>query len=116
MRYRKLDAAGDYTLGTGNDFFVNTPAAVAQAVQTRLQLLTGDWFLDVSEGTPWRTKILGKHPQTAYDSLIKARILETQGVQNIVSYSSTLDAGSRALTIAVTLNTVYGSTTFDATL
>jgi hypothetical protein len=54
MRYRKLDANGDYTFGGGsNDFLVNTPETVAQAVMTRLNLLQGEWFLDTTAGMPW---------------------------------------------------------------
>src|SRR5260364_424406 len=55
MRYRRLDAAGDYAFGRGlSDFEQDTPEAVAQAVKTRLALRFGEWFLDTSDGTPWR--------------------------------------------------------------
>src|SRR5260363_163740 len=51
MRYRRLDAAGDYAFGRGlSDFEQDTPEAVAQAVKTRLALRFGDWFLDTSRG------------------------------------------------------------------
>lgn len=108
MRYRVLSDTGDYTFGQGAaEFLVNSPDAVAQAVKTRLFLAQGDWFLDLTEGTPYRTEILGNNLAT-YDQAIQARIISTQGVLSILSYQSLLDQ-NRKLTVNVTLNTVYGT-------
>ena len=39
MRYRREDADGDYTFGSGDDtWLINSPEAVAQAVKTRFEL------------------------------------------------------------------------------
>ncbi|MBZ8873882.1 hypothetical protein H5S67_26565, partial [Escherichia coli] len=52
MRYRREDADGDYTFGSGDDtWLINSPEAVAQAVKTRFELWYGQWFLDTTEGT-----------------------------------------------------------------
>lgn len=117
MRYRKLDANGDYTFGHQQaDFYRDQPEAVAQAVKTRLGLFTGEWFLDTTDGTPWRTDVLGKYTQGAYDAVIKARIIDTEGVQSIDAYSSTLDRSSRALSVQASISTIYGTATVQATL
>ncbi len=116
MKYRKLDANGDYTLGTGSDFLVDSAAAVAQAVQTRLFLHTGEWFLDLTDGTPWRTEVLGKYTQQSYDAVIKARILDTPGVNQIVSYSSSFNAATRTLSVSVSLASVYGPVSVATTI
>jgi hypothetical protein len=108
MRYRKLDANGDYTIGTGADFYINQPEAVQQAVLTALRLYTGEWFLDLTDGTPWRTEVLGKYTQDTYDTVIKQRILSVTGVSSIAAYSSSLNTSTRVLSITVTLNTIYG--------
>lgn|SRR5574343_392757 len=109
MQYRKLDSAGDYTLGSGADFHVNTPETVAQAVVTRLRLWTGEWFVDTTDGTPWDTEILGKRLQRKNpDSAIKRRILETPGVTEITEYSSTFDGETRKFSVTATINTDYG--------
>jgi hypothetical protein len=92
MRFRALDANGDYSGGRGQgNFLINSPACVAQSVLTRLKLWQGQWFLDLTEGTPWLQQILGKTSKQAYDLAIRARVLGTQGVTAITSYSSTLD-------------------------
>lgn len=111
MRYRALDSNGDRTFGhSASNFLVNSPEAVAQLVKTRLALLLGEWFLDTTDGTPWATKILGENTMKTYNSAIRSRILETKGVTSIVAYNSSFDPATRALTVVVTLDTIYGQT------
>lgn len=117
MRYRKLDANGDFTFGHSQaDFYVDQPEAVAQAVETRLALWTGQWFLDITEGTDWQSGVLGKYTSNLYDSIIKDRIVSTPGVDSIDSYSSTLDPSSRTLSVIAVINTAFGAATVQATL
>lgn len=109
MRYRKLDSNGDMTFGSGShNYYINVPAAVAQAVQTRLLLFLGEWFLDTSDGTPWNQQILGKSYQKVYDMLIKGRITQTQGMNALLSYSSVVNPTTRSLSVSGTLDTIYG--------
>lgn len=115
MRYRMLDANGDYTFGVGGgNFFVNTPSAVAQAVKTRLGLMRGEWFLDQTAGTPYG-QILGKGTDATRDLAIQQVILKTQGVSAITDYASFLDSKTRKFTVAVSINTIYGPTTVTQT-
>ncbi|MCA8480251.1 hypothetical protein LGN35_20110 [Burkholderia multivorans] len=117
MRYRKLDDDGDYSFGGGTaDFLVNTPETVAQAVLTRLRLLRGEWFVDTTAGMPWATDVLGKYTSGKYDAAIRQCILGTQGVNELTSYSSSVDPETRTLTVTATINTIYGPTTVQATL
>lgn len=107
MRYRALDASGDMTFGGRRaDFLVNSPDVVAQALKTRLLLLTGEWFLDVTEGTPYGSEILGNNTRGTYDRAIRERILETPGVLQITDYTSVLQ--NRQLKVTATIDTVYG--------
>ncbi len=117
MRYRALDANGDYTFGQGpGSWLVNSSACVAQAVLTRLRLHTGEWFLDSSVGTPYSTEILGNNTQPLYDQALKSVILGTEGVSSIDSYTSTYDSAARSLTVEATIMTIYGSTALTTTL
>lgn len=109
MRYRILSPSGDFVFGQGSsEFLINVPAAVAQAVQTRLQLAQGEWFLDLTEGTPYSTRILGHGTLDLYDQAIQERILGTPGVVSILSYDSQLDE-QRALTVTCKVETLYGA-------
>lgn len=108
MRYRKLSPEGDYVFGAGlGEFLVDVPEAVGQAVGTRLLLASGEWFLDVNEGTPYATQILGTGTQQLYDQAVQERILDTPDVTGILKYSSTLDS-KRKLTINCTIDTEFG--------
>ena len=109
-RVRALSATGDYTFGqSAANFLVNSDAEIAQNISTRLKLLEGEWFLDVTSGTPYATEILGKGTRPYYDQAIKARILGTTGVTEITSYSSSLK--NRTLTVTATVSTIYGPVT-----
>lgn len=116
MRYRALSPDGDYTFGAGRqNFLVDSPECVGQAVETRLRLLRGEWFLDTREGTPYATDILGKNNQPTYDAAIRDRILGTEGVTGIVSYSSEL-LPSRKLRVEARIDTQFGQTPISQVL
>ncbi|HCL5429181.1 TPA: hypothetical protein N2K81_005094 [Citrobacter freundii] len=86
MRYRREDADGDYTFGQGDDtFLIDSPECVAQAVKTRFELWRGQWFLDLTEGTPY--------------------------VQSILSFDTNYDGTSRRVTFTSSIDTIYGQTT-----
>jgi hypothetical protein len=114
MRYRKLgfragDVGGDMVFGRGiKTHWIDNPDAVGQAVLTRLKLELGEWFLDLDEGMPWKTRVLGKYTGDIRDPVIRFRILETPGVQDIMSYSSNLNRETRAFFVEVLINSVYG--------
>lgn len=114
MKYRAMDADGDYRFGRQGSFLTDSPEAVAQAVQTRLQLWTGEWFLDDREGTPYNESIFGFASQGARDQVIKERVARTPGVRSIVNYSSSINA-ERKMMVTLTIDTIYGQTTFTAT-
>jgi hypothetical protein len=111
VRYRKLSATGDYSFGQGlANFWIDAPDGVAQSVQTRLGLWTGEWFLDSTEGTDYPNEVLG-YSRGLYDTTLKNRILGTNGVTALVEYSSVVDPATRALSVdKVLINTQYSKT------
>jgi hypothetical protein len=116
MRYRILDANGDYTFGQGSaNFYVDEPAAPAQAVLTRLKLFTNEWFLDLTDGTPWvpgpnpgDPGVVGMGTAGIRDQVIQQRIAGTPGILRIVRYTSSLDHRSRVFTVSAVLDTIFG--------
>lgn len=117
MKYRRLDPAGDCTLGhNAADYLIDSPECVAQAVVTRLRLLAGEWFLDLTEGVPYQGRVLGKHTPGSYNPLIRARILGTEGVTEITFYEAIYNSETRHLTVNATIATVYGNATIKEML
>jgi len=116
VKYRRLDENGDYVFGKqANNFYVDVPDAPAQAVGTRLKLLTGEWFLDLSEGCPYNPQVLGNRTLSTYDMAIQQTITETPGVLRLVDYSSEV-GNDRDLTVVATIDTIYGQATLQEVL
>lgn len=109
MRYRKLDANGDYVFGRGQlDFLINTPECVVQAVKTRLGMFVADWYYDRADGTPYREQILGKYTGLTRDQAIRARVADTPGLNDIALYDGSLNRTTREYTVTMVCDTIYG--------
>ncbi len=59
---------------------------------------------------------LVKYTDDVYDAVIKARILDTDGVTQIDAYRSSLDPNTRSLSVTATITTIYAQTTITTTL
>lgn len=117
MIYRKLDEDGDYTFGgNGNSFYRNDPLGVSQSVITRLRLWENEWFLDISEGMPYLDGVMGKYTMDDVDSIIKERIINTEGVVEITSYQSSFNPDLRKFSVSVTISTIYGEAVINEVL
>lgn len=109
-RVRKLDANGDYTIGQGEiNFWINSPAGVAQNIKTRLSLFEGEWFLDQSIITPMTQEILGYGTASLRDIAIKTVILQTNDVTSIETYSSQVNNSTREFTVSGTVMTTFST-------
>jgi hypothetical protein len=84
-----LNIDGDMRFGHGrDDYYIDNPAAVAQAIKTRLGLWTGEWFLNLNEGTNW-TNIVGVvGAYNVRDTVVRARILQTPYVTSLYDWKS----------------------------
>ena len=113
MKYRQLDANGDYQFGHGLQNFVTKREAVAQAIKTRLWLLYGEWWEDQEDGLPLFERILASsgsdRNREVVDAIIRDRIEGTEGVINVISYES--DYRDRIYTFTALVNTLYGEVT-----
>lgn len=118
MKYRRLSSSGDYTFGHGDSDFVSGVEACTQAVKTRLELYLGTFWRDLTDGLPMYQSILQAYgsPESLeiIDSILRKRIVETQGVTRIISYSSQFDSNTRKFTFSCVIDTIYSQTiTFE---
>jgi hypothetical protein len=94
-----------------SDYWINDRRGVGQLCSTRLRLWQGDWFLSVTDGMPWKTKVLGKYTADVRDMAVQDRIYATPGVVEIQGYNSQLDTQARGWTVHANLSTIYGQFT-----
>lgn len=97
-------------LKTSGVQFLEGDDAVAQNIRYRLRLFLGEYFLDVTEGTPWYQSILGKAPQDVAEVNLKQRIVSTPGVRGIERFTFSTDRDQRSITVNLTARTDTGET------
>lgn len=108
MTVRRLDPnTGDIV--TSGVQFLSERDEIAQTIKTRLRLFTGEYFRNITDGTAWFETILNKNTTlSAKDAVIKQRILQTNGVVNLLSFNSNYDINRRTLTIQAEVLTDFG--------
>lgn len=83
---------------TGNLVIVTDAEAVGQHVRQRLMAYEGEWFLDREVGVPWFRDLLGgQYDPVLAESVLKAEILDTDGVTDITTFSVRFDRQTRGL-------------------
>lgn len=110
FRTRKLDSNGD--IATSGVVWIYDLEAVAQTIETRLRLFSGEYWRDVTDGTPWIERILSKNNQTntlqAKTALIKSRILNTEHVISILAWEADFSYTDRKYSVNATILTDFG--------
>ena len=103
-----LDHHGDMRFGRGRDcYYIDNPAAVAQAIKTRLCLWTGEWFLNINEGTEWMNVVGQVGAYNVRDTIIRARILQTPYVISLYDWKS--EIWNRKYTASGKVVTAFGT-------
>lgn len=83
---------------TGSLAVVRDAEAVGQHARQRLMTYEGEWFLDNQAGVPWFRELMGgQYDPVLAESLLKAEILDTDGVTDISSFSVRFDRTTRGL-------------------
>lgn len=94
----------DLSLVTGID-------RVVQDLKVRLWVFLNEWFLDTSIGMPFYQDILIKNPDlNSIEAIIKEKIIETEDVNEIVSFDLVYDSQTRKLSVTFEVNTSFGET------
>lgn len=106
MIVRTLDKCGD--IATRGTQFVRNIDAVEQIVKMRIKLFFGEYFRNITDGTPWWQDILGKHPNRSRgEHLLRSRIAQSPGVTQIVEFNVVYN--EREMMVQCSFNTVYGT-------
>ncbi|CNH77713.1 hypothetical protein [Yersinia pekkanenii] len=93
----------DGDIVTHGDHFAVGKESTRQAVICRLKLFLGEYFLNMTEGTPWFQSILGKTSLDIAAANIKERIITTPGVMGLTRFEFNADMQTRKITIYASL-------------
>lgn len=107
---RRLDANGDPLRGSGLSNFLVDIDAVSQIIATRLKFLMGEWFENLTDGTPAFQALLG-YPITkqALAMILSQRILGTKYVTGIRSLQVTYRPQGRNFAFYASVLTQFGT-------
>lgn len=108
MTVRRLDDdTGDIV--TSGQQFTGGREEIAQTVKTRLALFLGEYFRDITDGTPWYEQILGKFSSLdTVESVLRVRIAATPGVIRLTSFNTDFNIDSRTYSVTAGILTTYG--------
>lgn len=107
MTVRRLDENGDIV--TRGSVFLTGQSEVEQTIRTRLRLFLGEYFRDITDGTPWFEQILGKGASmSAREAALRNRIVRTPGVVRLTSFSTDFDLNTRKYSVTVGALTTFG--------
>lgn len=90
-------------LVTSGDHFLQGRKSTAAGVYHRLRMFFGEYFLDISQGTPWFQSILGKNPQDVAEAAIKERIITAPDVVAITDFSFDMNSQERRIVVDATV-------------
>jgi len=101
----------------GNLQLVDAADQLEQNLKIRLQFFNAEWFLNTTNGLPFYSDILVKNPNIPnIDSIIKAEILDTDGVLELLEYISAFDNSAREYSIDFTVRTEFGQSELQVSL
>lgn len=83
---------------------------VRQHIKERIWFFYEEWFLDRDAGLPWFQEIFKKPEKKALaDAYLKKEIIDTDGVEELLSFDSRFDYAKRAYQIiSFAVKTKYG--------
>jgi len=100
---------GDLSIIDNDLVLVNTSEQMVQNLKIRLRFFLGEWFLDTTQGLPLYESILVKNPNLPdIDNIIKAEIIDTEDITEILEYNSDYDKVARTYTISFKVRSIYG--------
>jgi hypothetical protein len=112
---QKLGPNNDPVEQNGASVFLTDIDAVAQIILTRLRLLLGEWWEDLSIGFPLFQSLIAtsgsSQNQKTVMALIQQTITTSPFVLGIVSFSYTFTSGGRATKFVCVVNTSFGTLT-----
>jgi len=100
---RHWDRESGDIVTSGSRVFLQSKEETAAGIYHRLRMFLGEWFLDITDGTPWFQTILGKFDAQAAEAALKQRIVTSPGVVAITRFRFGSDRNTRRITVDCTV-------------
>jgi len=102
-------STGDLVVNNFDLTLVDSTDQIAQNLAIRLRFFLAEWFLDIESGIPYYQDILIKAPnQFRVESVIKEEIINTDGIVEILSFSTNFNERDRKFTVSFSCDSVSG--------
>lgn len=118
-----LGPDNDLVIQNGSFVFARGVPGVAQLVRIAIQMVAGEWFLNLAAGVKWFANenvaltdaILGtKYSPIKARKEIRNAILGVQGVASLDVLETTFDTRTRTLSVSWQVTTAFGDTISDS--
>jgi hypothetical protein len=108
---RRLDSNYDPARGNGESDFISDLQALAQIIGTTLRLFQGEWFENLSDGTPLFQKILGKNGKNvnAISLILQQRIRSVPYVTGLSNVNASFNSSTRGFSFSCAVQTQFGT-------
>lgn len=110
MRFRGVDANGDWVFGKGRNSYLRDNEALMMNIRTRLLEFLNDCFWDMEKGIDWWTLMGGKDLKKILVD-VQRTILRSYQVKRIVNLDYTLT--NRKLFISISIEFLNGEVLSD---
>ena len=110
MRFRGIDANGDWVFGKGRNSYLRDNEALMMNIRTRLLEFLNDCFWDMEKGIDWWTLMGGKDLKKILVD-VQRTILRSYQVKRIVNLDYTLT--NRKLFISISIEFLNGQVLSD---
>lgn len=110
MQDIELNDDGDLMIRNYDLSLVEGIDQITQNLAIRLRFFLNDWFLDVTAGIPYYEDIFIKAPnRIRIESVLKDEIVSTDGINEIISFSSEFNSNLRKFSVSFTAETDEGT-------
>ena len=107
---RRLDNNDDWCYGRGKADYLTDNDCVVLDIKTQLREWKYNCFYNLLRGIDWRTRLGEKNQKDFLDEDILDILVNHEEVEEVTSFSSTLDTSLRLYTLNTSITTIYGNT------
>lgn len=112
MRFRNIDADGDWVFGKGRNSYLRGNEALMMNIKTRLLSFLNDCFFDTEAGIDWWNLLGGKDKKKLLASIQRV-VLRSSNVKRIVEMQSHLNNSNRRFAITLSVEFADGEILTD---